>query len=61
MNAIAMPERAFGLLVKFRARIGPTISIVLMKMLTPLITWTRRRSWKYWILPGSRDTDAYLK
>ena len=46
MNAIAIPRRALGLLVKFRARIGPTISMVAMKMLKPFITWIRWRSWK---------------
>jgi hypothetical protein len=58
MNAIAMPKRAFGLLVKFSARIGPTINKVEMKMLNPFNTRTRRRSWKNWILPGSRDTNV---
>jgi hypothetical protein len=58
MNAIAMHKRAFGLVVKFRARIGPTIKIVAVKMLNAFNTWTRRRSWKNWILPGSRDANA---
>jgi hypothetical protein len=58
MNAIAMPKRAFGLLVKFSARIGPIISMVAMKILNPFNTRTRRRSWKNWILPGSRDTNV---
>jgi hypothetical protein len=29
MNGIAMPKRAFGLVVKFRAKIGPTIRLTL--------------------------------
>ena len=58
MNAIAMPKRAFGLVVKFRAKMGPTINKVATKMLNPFNTRTRRRSWKNWILPGSRGTNV---
>jgi hypothetical protein len=44
MNAIAMLRRAFGLLVKFRARIGPMMSMVETKTLSPFSTRIRRRS-----------------
>jgi hypothetical protein len=57
MNAIAMPRRAFGLLVKFSVRMGPIINAVQMKMLSPFSSRIRWRSWKNWIVPGSLDED----
>lgn len=60
MNVIAMPSRAFGLLVKFNARMGPITSIAAMNMLRTDITRMRWRSWKYWILSGSFDGVAYI-
>lgn len=53
MNVIAIPSLALGLPVKFRAKIGPTISTAATNILSAEITRTRCRSWKYWILSGS--------